>query len=72
MDVCKERNKQSKHDESDRKRQKLDLRFDDGTFNKETKLNGKKFKVSTNTWRFYRILCFAALQPTKTCNHLNH
>ena len=51
MDACEERDMQSEN-ESDRKRQSPDLRFDDRISKNNIKLYSKKFKVSTATTRF--------------------
>jgi len=59
MDARDERDKQ-RESESDRRRPNPDLRFDDRN-SKKLKLCGKKFKVSANTMRFYRILLFTWL-----------
>ena len=51
MDACEEGHKQNEN-ESDRKRQNPDLRFDDRISKNNTKLFGKKIKASTTSIRY--------------------
>ena len=56
MEASEERDNQ-RENESDRKCQSPDImRFDDRISKMKIELDGKKFKVSTNTGRIYRIL----------------